>query len=251
MYKPFQPFRVFCWSLLFTLALFIWLKAKGYYAIGLYPVYFSFGAVYLEKRLAKGILRYLQPVFFALPLVAFYLMYQVAFPNRSPAYIRAHVTTYRQLGLLRWEDGKDHLLPQDFADMLGWRELAQKTDSIYKLLSATGNTLVLCDNYGQAGAINYYSRAGIRAVSFNADYINWFRLDTPYKNLVRVKEADDNNREMTFTGPFFSRGWVADSIANPYAREWGTRIYAFEGAAIDINHRLQKEIAAKKRKNSD
>ncbi|KKX47100.1 hypothetical protein L950_0228290 [Sphingobacterium sp. IITKGP-BTPF85] len=28
--------------------------------------------------------------------------------------------------MLTWEDGKEHQLPQDFADMLGWKELAKK-----------------------------------------------------------------------------------------------------------------------------
>jgi hypothetical protein len=73
--------------------------------------------------------------------------------------------------LLRWEDGKDHLLPQDFADMLGWKELALKVDSAYLKLPNKDNTLILCDNYGQAGAINFYTRQKLRAVSFNADYI--------------------------------------------------------------------------------
>lgn len=62
------------------------------------------------------------------------------------------------MGMLRWEDGKDHQLPQDFADMLGWKELARKTDSLYALLPNQKETIILCDNYGQAGAINFYSK---------------------------------------------------------------------------------------------
>ncbi len=101
----------------------------------------------------------------------------VAFPNKSPEYITKHEETYRKLGMLRWEDGKDHALPQDFADMLGWKELAAKTDRVFTRIGDPERTLVLCDNYGQAGAINFYSKKGIQAVSFNADYINWFKLN--------------------------------------------------------------------------
>ena len=32
-----------------------------------------------------------------------------------------------KIGLLKWEDQKDHELPMDFADMLGWKELTEKT----------------------------------------------------------------------------------------------------------------------------
>jgi hypothetical protein len=96
--------------------------------------------------------------------------------------------------LLRWEDGKDHSLPQDFADMLGWKELAQKVDKEYSKLSKSGKTLVLCDNYGQAGAINYYSNKKVRAVSFNADYLNWFDLSEKYSNVIRVKEPGNGRK---------------------------------------------------------
>jgi hypothetical protein len=72
----------------------------------------------------------------------------------------------------RWEDGKEYLLEQDFADMLGWRELANKVDSIYNTIPDKSSLIVFCDNYGQAGAINFYKKAkAINAMAFNADYI--------------------------------------------------------------------------------
>lgn len=58
-------------------------------------------------------------------------MYLVAFPNRSPDYYITHKETFHKLGMLRWEDGKEYPLPQDFADMLGWKELAAKVDKAY------------------------------------------------------------------------------------------------------------------------
>jgi len=53
-YKEFRKYHVFFWSMVFTLAIFSFLKAKDYYAIGIYPVYLSFGAVYLSKLLESG-----------------------------------------------------------------------------------------------------------------------------------------------------------------------------------------------------
>ncbi|GAB4110042.1 MAG: hypothetical protein OHK0057_21820 [Thermoflexibacter sp.] len=144
--------------------------------------------------------------------------------------------------MLRWEDGKDHLLPQDYADMLGWSELAQKVDSAYLGLPNKDNTLVLCDNYGQAGAINYYTKQNIIAVSFNADYLNWFDLSKKYEHVIRVKEQGNVNEELQETAPFFQTSRVFDSITNKYAREAGTTIFAFGKAKIDIRERLKKEI---------
>ena len=181
-----------------------------------------------------------------IPLLFFIPIYNVAFPNKSPEYIAQHSESYKKLGLLRWEDGKDHLLPQDFADMLGWRELALKVDSIYLSLPDKNNTLILCDNYGQAGAINYYTKQKLNAVSFNADYINWFDLSREFVNLIRVKEADEVNAELQETSPFFQNSILADSITNQYAREYGTAIFAFIGAKIDIRERIRDEIDEKK-----
>ncbi|WP_374175080.1 ArnT family glycosyltransferase [Flavobacterium tructae] len=241
-YKPFEKYRFFFASMVFTLAIFLYFKAKAYYAIGLYPVYIAFGAVFLSQVLQTGWKRYLKPVFIILPLLFFIPMYNLAFPNKSPEYIVKNPEAYKKLGMLRWEDGKDHELPQDFADMLGWKELARKTDSVYALIPNPETTLVLCDNYGQAGAINYYSKKGIKAVSFNADYLNWFVLDAPYKNVIRVKNSWERTAELEETSPFFQSSRIAGEITNKYAREYGATIFVFINAKIDINKRLKAEI---------
>ncbi|SFD10761.1 glycosyltransferase family 39 protein [Flavobacterium phragmitis] len=241
-YKPFEKYRLFFSSIIFTLLIFLYFKAKSYYAIGLYPIYIAFGSVFLSDILQNGWKRFLKPVFIALPLLFFIPMYFMAFPNRSPEQLVAE-----KLETHRWEDGKEHDLSQDFADMLGWKELARKTDSIYALFPKTENTLVLCDNYGQAGAINYYTKKGIKAVSFNADYVNWFDLNLYYKNLIRVKEFEENSDEFKTTSPFFEKAFIGGQITNKYAREYGTTIFVFANAKVNINKRLEQEIAKEKK----
>jgi hypothetical protein len=245
-YKPFKSYRFFFLSIIFTLTAFIYFRAKAYYAIGIYPIYISFGAVYLSNILDSGWKIYFKYILIALTLILFFPMYQIAFPNKAPEYIIKHPEQYKKFGMLRWEDGKDHLLPQDIADMLGWKELAFKVDSIYLSLPQKSNTLILCDNYGQAGAINFYTRQKIKAVSFNADYINWFDLTSKYVNLIRVKEYNSANNELEETAPFYQNSIIAASITNKYAREFGTTIFAFTGAKIDIRERIKNEILDKK-----
>lgn len=245
-YKPFKNYRFYFFSFCFTLIAFIYFKAKDYYAIGIYPIYIAFGAVYLSNILKEGWKKYLKPVLIAIPLLFFIPMYNIAFPNKTPEYVVANSEKYKKLGMLRWEDGKDHLIPQDYADMLGWKELAHKVDSVYLALPNKSKTLILCDNYGQAGAINYYSNQNIKAVSFNADYVNWFDLGVKYENLIRVKEHDDSNVELEKTAPYFQKSFIAGSITNKYAREFGTAIFVFEDAKIDIRDRIRTEIKKEK-----
>lgn len=247
-YPQFKKYRFFFWALCFTLVVFIYLKAKSYYAIGLYPIYLAFGSVYLANMLASGWKKkYIRPALLMIPVLLFIPMYKIFFPNKSPEYIMNNANAYKALGLLRWEDGKDHALPQDFADMLGWKELAHQVDSIYSSLPNQEQTLILCDNYGQAGAINYYAKnKAIAAVSFNADYINWINLDQKINHLIRVKNYQGKDNEMEKTSPFFDRARVGGAVNNPFAREYGTTIFVFEGAKIDVNERIKKEIDDKR-----
>jgi len=245
--RKWEKYRLFFWSFCFTLAIFLLFKAKDYYAIGIYPIYFAFGAVYISQLLDNKVGRFLKPLLIGATVLIFISFYDISYPNRSPEYIKNNPDAYRKYNMLRWEDGKQYTLPQDYADMLGWKELARKVDSLYSLSPNPKKTLVLCDNYGQAGAINYYSKQAIQAVSFNDDYINWFNLSMPYMHLIRVKNAWESATEVQETAPFFEHYAVADSITHPYARERGTTIFTFNTAKIDINKRIQDEIRSSKK----
>lgn len=247
-YPPFKKYRFFFWAMLFTLLVFIYLKAKSYYAIGLYPIYISFGAVFLGNILQTGWRKYLQPVAIAIPVALFIPMYQVAFPNKSPDYIVKNPTYYKDLGLLRWEDGKDHPLPQDFADMLGWKALAEKLDSVCAGLPHMNETFILCDNYGEAGAINYYTKnKKIRAQSFDADYINWLPIGKKITDVILVKESnDDDDKDRKVEVPLFDSVYLANKRINPFAREQEISIYVLRGAKVDVNKRIKDERDSKK-----
>ncbi len=247
-FPPFKKYRVFGWSIIFTLSIFVYFKAKGYYAIGIYPVYLAFGAVYLEHLFQVGWKRYLKPVAILFIFVVFIPFYKIAFPVPSPEYTQQNSGQLKSLGLLRWEDGRDHQLPQDYADMLGWSELAQKTDSAFNSLPDKEHTLVLCDNYGQAGAINYYSTyKNMRAVSMNADYINWFPLEKmEIKNVILIKDATDDDVERTREKKLFRSVYVSGRIEHPLAREIGTTIYILRDATTSINKILKDEIMERK-----
>ena len=246
-YQPFKKYKFFFLTFCFTLIIFTCLKAKGYYAIGLYPIYIAFGAVYLENLLNSDWKNYLRPIAALCPILFFIPFYRIGFPNRTPEYIIQHSETYKKHGLLRWEDGKDHALPQDYADMLGWKELAIKIDDICLKLPNLDKTLILCDNYGQAGAINYYTKnKSITAVSFNADYLNWFKLDIRYRNLIRIKTLESRDNELNETSPFFENSKVAGTVTNKFSREFGTTIFVFTNSKIDVNQRIKEEITKEK-----
>ncbi|MCE7064962.1 glycosyltransferase family 39 protein [Dyadobacter sp. CY326] len=241
-YPAFKKYQSFFWAFLISLSLFTYMRAKGYYALGLYPIFLAFGAVYLEMLFTRRLI-WLRPVAILLNIALFIPIFRVAFPTKSPAEIAQNSQAYKDLGLLRWEDGKDHELPQDFADMLGWKELAQKVDADYAKITDKKHTLVLCDNYGQAGAINYYSKyENIRAVTLNADYINWFPLDEEVKHIILIQSADDDDPERKKEQSLFTKITRTGKIENRYAREFGTSIYTLIDAKVSINNILKEDI---------
>lgn len=249
IYTPFKKYRVFFWAYLFTLALFIYFKAKGYYAIGLYPVLIAFGSAYLERIFHTGWKKYLRPVSLVVVAALAIPFVLVAFPFLGPEKIKENSKRYKDLGLLRWEDGKDYDLPQDFADMIGWSGLARKVDSVYNKIEDKEHTLVFCDNYGQAGAINYYSAfKNIHAVSMNADYINWIPLEKSIKNIILVKDQPDEDPNRQREARFFETVRLVGENDNIYSREYGTKIFLLAGAQVNVNEILKQDIQSRKKR---
>ena len=61
-------------------------------------------------------------------------------------------------------------------------------------------------------------------------------------NLIRVKTIESVDNELKETSPFFDTAYVAGSISNSFAREYGTTVFVFIKAKVDINKRIKTEI---------
>jgi hypothetical protein len=261
-WKKFVEYRWVGLTFLFTIGIFTYFQAKAYYAIGLYPVLLAFGSVWIAHLIAypgrsperwtykifhrstmktafRTVLLAMPPLFFlpAIPLIH---------PFYSPGRVLINPPNYGKLGLNRWEDGQEHPIPQDFADMLGWSELASLVDSAYNLMPEKGRTLIICDNYGQAGAINFYSKIpSLEAFTMNADYLYWLDLEEPVENLILVWETDEKITEREIG--FFEEYREIGKITHPLAREKGTTVHFLRAAKGDINPVLRKELMEEKR----
>lgn len=239
-YTPFYSYRLYFWAYLFTMGMFIYLKAKAYYAIGLYPIFFAFGSCYLAHLLVGRWLYFLRFVSIAIILFFFYALLEFAMPLYPPEKYAADAAQHLPFSSHTWEDGKKYPISQDFADMLGWKELTHKVDSLYETLSPQDNILVLCDNYGQTSAINYYTRhKTLRADAFIPDYVHWVNLDRTIDHVIRVKNK--RNTDLTRDHSLFNTVSTIDSIVHPYSREHGTRILLLAQPKLDLAELLRNE----------
>jgi hypothetical protein len=245
-YRQFKPYRFIAISFITVLGLFAVMKAKDYYAVGLYPIIIAFGSVWLGNLLSKKWRSVILPLLICINLGVFIISYKFVYPVYAPAEIRQNAKTFEKMGLLRWEDGKNHNLPQDFADMLGWKEMAQKSLDAFNMIPAgeLANTLVICNNYGQAGALNYYNRRKmLAAYSFNTDYIYWLPHLDKIDNILLVGEKPGDDIISLFK-EFKQTGIVE----NEYAREKGTGIYLLTGANAIFTEVFYQKIEEKKKK---
>ncbi|MEP6682720.1 MAG: hypothetical protein ABJA35_05640, partial [Parafilimonas sp.] len=222
---------------------------KSYYAAGVYPPLFAFGAATLEKFTAVK-RKYLRYAFVIFILGFGLLVVPILLPVLPPQpladlYVKMHT---EKTGSLKWEDLKNHPLPQDFSDMLGWKEMTEKVAKAYSMLSDSEkkNAIIFCNNYGMAGAVNYYGPKYKlpQAYSDNASFLYWLPANINMKNFVLISD-DPNETEHDFAKGFQSVTLV-DSIANKYAREYRDYIYLFKGADENFNKFFKDKIAKDK-----
>lgn len=226
-----KPYRMIAVTYLCVIGLLTYMNGKSYYALGAYPVLFAFGAYYLEKlTIAKA--TFLRYVFIGIPVALGSLIMPLLLPVFKPQqladwYRSKEINT---IGSFKWEDQKYHPLPQDFADMIGWKELAERTAAVYKSLpdSQRQKTMIYCRGYFTAGALNYHAKElGLPEVySDHASFLFWMPDTYDFKHLLFVGKRMPEEDDIVFQQ--FEKVSIRDSIHYPLFRETGTKIILFE-----------------------
>ena len=217
---------------------------KNYYAMGAYPVLLAFGSYQLEM-ITKHPYRFVRIILIGIPLVMGFYLIPIALPIMEPTKLASFYEerNIKKMGVLNWEDGKSHPLPQDFADMLGWEEMASKSAKAFHSLNdlEKKNTLVYCDNYGEAGALNYYGKKYRlpETYSDNASFLYWMPDSLHFDNIVLVTD-DVHEMEHDFLKNF-KEVVLFDSITTPYARERGSLILVLNG----MNEQMRQDFKLK------
>jgi hypothetical protein len=96
----------------------------------------------------------------------------------------------------RNNQGHLEVLPQDFADMIGWEGQAQAMARVYQALTPEQQKEVVigASNYGRAGALDYYGpRYGLPAAISTAGSYWFFGPGTKPGNVALIIEDDDHS----------------------------------------------------------
>jgi hypothetical protein len=246
-FKTAKPYRMLAYTYLTVIVLLMLSNGKSYYSLGVYPMLFAAGGVWLQQitRRSKRWIRYASA---AVILLLFIPMIPLALPVWKPEKLAAY---YKQSGIdktgfLKWEDLQNHPLPQDFADMLGWKELGEKVSKVYNSLPDTvkPKTLIYCRNYGLAGAVTLYGKGLPQVTCDNASFLFWMPDKYNIKHLLFVGGRIPSKDDAVFQQ--FEKVSVVDSMTNPFARERGAKIILYENGNDKVNGMIEAGIKEKK-----
>ena len=244
-----KKYRFLAITYVLLLLFLIYFQGKSYYALGIYPALFAMGAYYLES-ITDGRSKAWRYAMVAFPVFLGILLLPVALPLFNPESLSNYYASRKmeKYGILRWEDHKDHLLPQDFADMLSWREMSDKVAAAWSSLSSEekNRTIIIGGNYGQAGALNYYGAQSVlpEVYSTNGSFLLWWPTLGDFENIILVTDETDV-MDKPYTKSFKS-AFVFDKIENRFARENGSLIVILKGASAQTREGLRELINSKK-----
>jgi hypothetical protein len=231
-----------------TLAVLLLFSAKSYYSLGAYPVLLAAGAAFLTM-LTETRARWVRVALLLWMLGFWALTIPAALPLFPPEKEAVVVKQLAQLpgldGILRWEDGQLHDLPQDFADMTGWEELGRQMGEIWQAWPDKSTAYIYAESYGQAGAIEHFGRPyQVPEVwSFSDNYQYWLP-DTPPNGLQTLFYVND---ELGDDMPGFflkiEKIWELDM---PLSRQHGVQIYRCSSPTPAFFNKLEKAFLAAK-----
>jgi len=223
------------------LGLMILLHGKGYYAAPGYPAFLVAGVVWFERRLSardavtsRRIVRVVLPLLVA-GIAALLLPFGI--PLLTPTAMARYAVTTGTGTAVQTNRDDVRSLPQDYADMLGWRAMADAAARAFHALSPDEQRTVILagSNYGQAGALAMY-RQRLRLpypVSVHGDFHAWGTYGRSGEVVILVDRPD----ALEGLRAVFGDVRQVERLQNPRAvpEEQDVRIYLARGPRVSIN----------------
>lgn len=220
-----RAYRALGWAYLIFLAVMMALHAKMYYLAAVYPMMFAAGAVWLEGAAERKPWRWSRPALAGAIAAVSALYLPLALPVLSvPSFLAyEHAIGIRQP---KFEHTRPSVLPQIYADMFGWQEMAERVAAFYKTLppDEQRQTAIFANNYGEGGAIDFFgSRYGLpAAIGGHQNYWIWGPRNYTGASLIVLGEGNVRNLQQNCASYA-----VVGNTKTPFSRpdEWGPIYY--------------------------
>ena len=222
--------------------MFLITKGKHYYTLGAYTMFFAFGGYYLEKYFIGKlkIASYFVLAFSFLSALIFLPLGLPILPQKQMEEYCSLFAKYITPIPMRNEDNRYYPIPQDYMDMTGWKELANLASIAYNKLDSSQkkSCIIYANNYGQAGAIDFYGKK--YHLPFTAcvhdSYIFWMPDSLKAQNfIISDSHLGDISR-------LFDYYIEIGEINNIYFRENGLKVFLCENPKPLLNEFFKKRI---------
>lgn len=176
--KQGREFRFLGWTYLVVMTIFIVLDGKSYYPLPVYPTLMAAGGVAVESFAGTERRGWVRKVLPTMVVVGGLIVSPFGVPFLPVnVFLRySKVLPYGDVAKTE-RDAVNVQLPQLYADMFGWKNIAETVSRVYHALppSERAQCAILAGNYGEAGAIDYYGPAlGLpKAISGHNSYYYW------------------------------------------------------------------------------
>ena len=242
-----RKYRVFGYILLMVVFLFLVTGGKSYYTLGIYTMMFAFGGYFFEKYLAGNlrIAGYLSVGLSFLISLIFLPLGLPILPKEQMGKYCAIFSKYVTPAPMHGENDNYFPIPQDYMDMSGWKELAGLVSVAYNKLDLNQkkDCIIYANNYGQAGAIDFYGKKFNlpKTSSVDDSYIFWAPDSLTVSNFI-VTDGHLGDLPRLFNS-YIEIGEIKD----PYFRENGLKVYLCQNPKPLLNDFFKKRIKEHKK----
>jgi hypothetical protein len=216
--KEGKPYRALGWTYLAVLSFLLILKGRVYYLLPVYPLLLGSGAVLAERVLGapSRFAGWARAAYLAALVLGGVFLVPFALPVLPvSAYIQYSKTL--DLDPPDIENRKLGRLPQLYADMFGWDEMAAAVARVYHSLPAPerDRAAIFANNYGEAGALDFFGpKYGLpEAICPQQNYFYWGPRDYTGESMILLGHNPMLERECSAEE---QAGLVHNEYSMPY-----------------------------------
>ncbi|HVO74951.1 MAG TPA: glycosyltransferase family 39 protein [Ignavibacteriaceae bacterium] len=171
-----KTYSIIGWIYISVFLVFVFNNGKPYYMGVLFPVILAAGVIGADYLIQRYLRPFVRIILVILVIPFFFIVTPFAIPVLP---VESFISLEKAMGMKPVNEERSELgwLPQFYADRFGWEEMVQQVAEVYNKLPAKEKkeALIFGQNYGEAGAVNFYRKKYNlpQAISAHNDYWIW------------------------------------------------------------------------------
>jgi len=233
-WRPLRPYRVLGWSYIVSYLVIFLQHGKNYYLAPVYPILFAAGAVAIDSLMGESPSRLAwlrSTITWSILVNGIYLL-PITVPVLSPDHFLAYTKTLPVKLPINEHSHARVALPQWYADQFGWKEIADETAVAWNRIQSSerADCGIFAQDYGQAGAIDFFGRREGLPGTMSGDRTYW--LWGPHNYSGNCMIVLDDRKEV------LERYWtdveyVGTSARNEWALEQQIPVFICKGKKFE------------------